>query len=162
MNKESFEREKIITDEFRKISHLYIPKMEIFPYAGKFVRRYEYINGTTIRKIKPKIVKEMTPDWAHSIAKFLFEIGMYDPKTLYKYKTDKNAKPGYMYGWYHGDIYDNFMIDKKTNKILAVFDWEDVRFDDFSNIFQSKYPDQNEFMQAVRIEYDKIYKKSCK
>ena len=62
-----------------------------------------------------------------------------------------------MYGWCHGDIGDNLMIDKNNN-IVAIIDWEGVVFGDFSVIFKKdKRKSMYDFMQQVKKYYDMMY-----
>ena len=89
----------------------------------------------------------------------MYVIAKHNPRALYKYKDDASAKPGFMFGWHHCDLLDNFMIDDKTFKITSFIDWEEVGFGDFSDIFYDKNPYLNEFMQMIADEYKKIYKK---
>ena len=49
------------------------------------------------------------------------------------------------------------MIDKKTFKIIAFIDWEEVGFGDFSKMFADKNPVLNDFMKNIKAEYKKIY-----
>ena len=55
------------------------------------------------------------------------------------------------------------MIDPKTMNITAFIDWEDCAFRDFSEIFHTEYRSpQRELMDAVRHEYDALYKSGGK
>ena len=45
----------------------------------------------------------------------LYVVGMADPKEIRDLKDNPNDKPGYLYGWFQGDIWQNFMLDENCN-----------------------------------------------
>lgn len=152
-------RERDITKELSKVSPVFIPVPTLLKYDKKLLRRYDVVNGLSLRQLikKGKIYEEHKQYLAHQVAEFLYIIAKYDPKSLYKYKDSKDDKPGFMYGWHHCDLWDNFMIDTKTFKITSFIDWEEVGFGDFSEIFRDKNPKIDEFAKIIESEYTKIY-----
>ena len=154
-------RERDITMELSKVSPIYIPVPTVLKYGNKLVRRYDVVRGLSLRQLikKGKIYEDYKKYLAHQLAYFLYAIARYDPVNLKKYKDNKDDKPGFMYGWHHCDLWDNFMIDTQTFKITSFIDWEEVGFGDFSNIFVEKNPVINDFAKIVESEYKKIYKK---
>ena len=154
-------RERDITRELAKVSPIYIPVPELLRYQDKIVRRYDVVDGVSLRQLiqKKKIYEQYKKYLAHQVAYFLYVVARYNPKSLYKYKDVASQKPGFMCGWHHCDLLDNFMIDKKTFKIVAFIDWEEVGFSDFSKMFADKNPILNDFMKNIKSEYTKIYKK---
>lgn len=154
-------REYDITHELAKVSPIYIPVPVLLNYQDKIVRRYDVVHGLSLRQViqHKKIYEKYKKYLAHQVAYFLCVIARYNPKSLYKYKDDASQKPGFMCGWHHCDLLDNFMIDKKTFKIVAFIDWEEVGFGDFSEMFADKNPILDDFMKTVKQEYIKIYKK---
>lgn len=154
-------RERDITTELAKISPIYIPVPVLLKYGDKIVRKYDVVHGLSLRQLieKKKIYEQYKKYLAHQVAYFMYVIARHNPKSLYKYKDKASDKPGFMVGWHHCDLLDNFMIDEKTFKIVAFIDWEEVGFGDFSNRFIDKNPILNDFMKIVRDEYCKIYEK---
>ena len=152
------QRELQITDAFRKISPIYIPKMKIIKCRGELVRRYEYIAGPRLPELTDAEFNAHYMELARTIAEFIFTIAISDPDNIKSYKSNPTATPGYMFGWWHGDICDNFMINRKTWQPTAFIDWEDAAFNNFAHIFDNqKTPRQRLFMGAVRTEYDRIW-----
>ena len=153
-------REYDITSELSKISPIYIPVPTLFEFNNKILRRYDVVHGISLRELikNKKIYDEYKKYLAHQVAYFLYKIALSDPKSIQKYKNNKNDKPKILYGWHHCDILDNFMIDEKTFKITSFIDWEEVAFGDLSHIFIDKNPILNNFMQNVKDEYVKMYK----
>lgn len=156
------ERELLITTTFSQISNIKIPIPEILHYKYGLVKKYDYVNGTSLCKMKDERINDITPLLAKQVAQFLFDISKENPKVLYKYKKNPKDKPGYMYGWCQGDLGDNLMIDKNNN-ILAIIDWEDAGFYDFSIIFNAdKRLSVHNFMQQTKKHYDIMYNKANK
>ena len=151
-------REKRIVDALIAKSPISIPSVDIFKYRGILVRRYPFVQGTRLREIPSDVVIKNIGILAPQLARFLYEIGRANPKEIRDLKPVSNAKPGYKYGWFHGDIGDNFMIDTNTMKITAFIDWEDCYFGDFSATFTGdKRSPNRELMRAVMKEYDNLY-----
>jgi hypothetical protein len=125
------EREKRITDALRPISPIKIPAMEIIPYKNIFVRKYEFAHGTLLSDVKPKIIRAHRSYIAKQIANMIYVIGKSDPKEIRDLKTNPDDKPGYLYGWFQDDIWQNFMIDEKTFDITFFIDWEGTKFQSF-------------------------------
>lgn len=152
-------REKRIVDVFSCISPIYIPDVELLAMGKNIVRKYKYIDGVTLSQVSGEDVLPHIKNIAPQIARFIYDIGMCDPIKLRDLKPNKNAKPAYRFGWCHGDIADNFIIDRNTFKVIAFIDWEDAAFGDFTNVFtKDKRSPRRELMTAVSREYDKLYK----
>lgn len=151
-------REKRIVDALAPISPIHIPAVDIFKYRGQIVRRYEYVHGTTLRKLPMDAVIQNMDKLASQVARFMYDIARNDPDEIRDLKPQPNMKPGYMRGWCQGDICDNFMIDPDTMEIIAFIDWEDAKFFDFSSLFNvEKRTPFREFMTATEREYKKLY-----
>lgn len=125
------EREKRITDVFKTISPIKIPAMEIIQYKNIFVRKYEFAHGTLLSDVKPSKIIAHRSHIAKQIANMIYVIGKSDPKEIRDLKENPNDKPGYLYGWFQDDIWQNFMIDEKTFNITFFIDWEDTKFQSF-------------------------------
>jgi len=152
-------REQRIIRALAPYSSIPIPDVELIEYNGMLVRKYDFVHGTTLRKAPRDLIMKNLDTLAAAVARFLYDIGMADPAQIRDLKPSPDAAPGYMYGWCQGDICDNFMIDLKTMKITAFIDWEDARFCDFSFAFGcEKRSPAREFMNAVRLEYDRLWK----
>ena len=153
-------REFDITSELSKISPIYIPTPTLLKFKDKILRRYDVVHGLSLRQLikNKKIYDKYKKYLAHQVAYFLYKIAKSDPKAIRKYKDNPNDKPGFLYGWHHCDLLDNFMIDEKTFKITSFIDWEEVAFGDLSHALIDKNPVLNDFMQNIKTEYTKIYK----
>lgn len=149
-------REQRIVNAFSDVSPIYIPHVQLLKYKNNYVRKYEYINGLRFDQMSDNDINANMDTWAKQIAEFLYTIGMSDPESIRDLKPAGATAPRPFYGWYHGDIDSNFMIDAKTKKIIAIIDWEDCRYDDISNIWFSRMPHGNEFMSRVRAQYLKL------
>lgn len=156
-------REKRILDALGPISPVYISPVDIYEHNGEIVRRYKFSHGTQLRQMPVDVALQNVDVLAPQIARFLYIIGCADPQEIRDLKPDVNALPGYMYGWCHGDIGDNFMVNMDTMQIVTFFDWEDAEFCNFSRLFNAdKRSPHRELMAAVGREYDKLYNKGIK
>ena len=124
-------REKRIVDAFYGISPIKIPLMKIIPYKNIYIRKYEFAHGKLLTSVSPQIIATNREHIAKQIARFLYVIGKADPKEIRDLKPNPNEKPDFMYGWFQGDIWQNFMLDEKTFDITFFIDWEGTKFEDF-------------------------------
>lgn len=149
---------------------LVVPTLLNTPYG--IVRRYDFAPGITLRRLiekSPKLYEQNKEYLGQQIANFMYEIARYNPVEISKYErgyTPRNVKlkqPGYMYGWYHGDIGDNFMIDPKTMRITAIIDLESMTYGDFSRdwVWES-CPLIHDFISCVKHHYDEIWNEQHK
>ena len=124
-------REKRIVDTFQKISPIKTPGVELIDIGDTIVRKYDFVQGSTLVDLKASDVLKHRAKIAKQIANFLYVVGRADPKELRDLKPDPRAKPGFLYGWFHGDIWQNFMLDPKTFDVIYFIDWEESGFKDF-------------------------------
>ncbi|MBD5400859.1 hypothetical protein HDR61_03910 [bacterium] len=151
-------REYRIVNALRPYSNVNIPDIELINYKDILVRKYPFINGTSLRHAPHDLVMKNMASLAAQVARFLYDIGRADPVEIRDLKPSPDCAPGYMCGWSQGDVYDNFMIDLKTMRVCAFIDWEDARFCDFSYMFRcEKNKLARDFMNAVKTEYDKLW-----
>ncbi len=151
-------REQRIIRALAPISSIPIPDVRLIEYKGMLVRKYDFVQGATLRTAPRDLIMTNMAALAASVARFLYELARADPAEIRDLKPSPDATPGYMRGWCQGDICDNFMIDLNTMKIKAFIDWEDARFCDFSYMFGcEKRSPAREFMNAVRQEYDRLW-----
>ncbi len=153
-------RERDITSGLAKISPVFIPVPTLLNFQDKIVRRYDVVRGISLRQLieRGSVYDMHKQDLAHQIANFLYVIAKSDPVNIRCYKDKPDDVPGFMYGWHHCDLLDNFMIDEKTFRVTSFIDWEEVGFGDFSEMLYDKNPILNDFMRVVGDEYTKIYK----
>ena len=123
-------REKRILEALMPISPIKIPKMEIIHYKDIVVRKYEFANGTLLSDVAPAVVSANRAYIARQFANMLCVVGKADPKEIRDLKDNPKDKPGFLYGWFQGDIWQNFMLDDKCN-ITYFIDWEDTKFQSF-------------------------------
>ncbi len=150
-------REKSIVDALRPISPLYIPSVELIEYRGILIRKYELMPGVGMRGMPREIQTRLHDQLARQIAHFICVIASSDPAEIRHLKPNPQMRPAPGLGWYHWDIYDNFLVDTTSGRITAVIDWEDCRFGDFGALLRSDpRPGVREFMAVVNAEYDKL------
>lgn len=155
-------REKRIVDALYGISPIKIPLMKIIPYKNIYVRKYEFAYGTLLTDVKPSIIGQHQQHIAKQIANFLYVVGMADPVEIRDLKPEPNAKPGFLYGWFQQDIWQNFMLDTKTFDITFFIDWEQTSFEYFVPGLETCSHNWDKFgyygmMVNVMAEYAKLY-----
>ena len=165
--REIAEREKRITDAFAKISPIKIPKMKIIPYKDIVIRRYDFAKGVLMSDVDPYAFWPHREHVAKQIANFMYVIGESDPVELRDLKPTLNAKSKYLYGWFHGDIWQNFMLDPKTFDIRYFIDWEVTKFQSFMAgvCVATRTWEKRGYMYmgiTVLSEYSKLYLKKHK
>lgn len=155
-------REKRIVDTFYGISPIKIPLMKVIPYKNIYVRKYEFARGTLLTDVKPVIIGQHQEHIAKQIANFLYVIGKSDPVEIRDLKPNPDDKPGFLYGWFQQDIWQNFMLDTKTFDITFFIDWEQASFEDFRNGLITSSHNWDKFgyrglMVNIMSEYAKLY-----
>ena len=123
-------REKPIVEALGAVSPIKIPTMKIIHYKNIVIRRYEFARGTLLSDVSPAVVSNHRKHIARQIANMLYVIGKYNPKEIQDLKDNPKDKPDYLYGWFQGDIWQNFMLDENCN-ITYFIDWEDTKFQSF-------------------------------
>lgn len=124
------QREQRITNALRPISPIKIPEMKIIMHNGIAIRRYEFARGILLSDVDPRVFGAYRDKIAKQIAQMIYTIGESDPLEIRDLKPTPNEKPGYLYGWFQGDIWQNFMLDDEFN-ITYFIDWEDTAFQSF-------------------------------
>ena len=156
--KELAMREQRIVRALAGSSPIPTPDVLLLDFNGRIVRKYDFVGGVTLRHAPLDAVMKNLDSLAAQVARFLYDVAQSDPAEIRDLKPTPRARPGYMRGWCQGDICDNFMIDPKTMRVIAFIDWEDAFFGDFSKLFgREKRTPAREFMNAVRVQYDKIW-----
>lgn len=155
------ERELRICDCFRDISPIMIPNMELFKWRGIIIRRYDFVRGKLLCDFSPSYVMSHREHLARQLANFMYTLGCADPKSLRDLKPTPNAKPGYLYGWFHNDIGQNFLMDDDMN-IIGFIDWEGCEFCDWRGSLRmaERFWNKNGYkglMTDVLYEYSKLY-----
>ena len=118
--------EKRVVDAFRKISPIYIPKLELINWNGITIRKFEYVSGKQITDFNPnKISQENRQKIAKQLANMIRVILLSDPKELRDLKRNPAEKPSITRGWMHADLATNFLLDDDFN-VVAIIDWEDT------------------------------------
>ncbi len=158
-------REKRGVDAMAKLLPIYVPSIDCLPLGDIFVRKYPFVHGVGIDKLSIQDQVKHREKIAHQVAKFVYTMSTLDPAELVDLKPTPDTKPGFMYGWWQGDIYGNFMLDPKTFDVIAFIDFENVRFGDFSAGLGPVYHPREykemgtPFMAVVRREYIKLYRR---
>lgn len=155
-------REKRIVDAFYGVSPIKIPLMKVIPYKNIYVRKYEFANGVLLTDFTPAQVGPHMMHISKQIANFLYVIGKSDPVEIRDLKPNPNEKPGFLYGWFQKDIWQNFMLDPKTFDITFFIDWEQTSFEDFKPALVTASHNWDKFgyqgfIVCVMAEYSKLY-----
>ena len=130
-------REQRITNALRPISPIKIPDMNIIIWNNMYVRKYEFIAGIGFRALSREAQILHADTIAKQLGPCLHAIAQADPKEIADLKPRPTDKPTIMHGWNQNDLWDNFIMDPKTFKIVGLIDWEDAAFVDFYRCFTS-------------------------
>ena len=118
--------EKRVVDAFRKVSPIYIPKIELIDWNGTIIRKFEYVSGKPITDFNPnKLSKADCRKIAKQLANMIHVIQQSDPEELRDLKPNPDEKPVVGRGWMHADLATNFLLDDDFN-VVAIIDWEDT------------------------------------
>lgn len=128
-------KEKLFIDAFRKYSPVPLAKPAVLKYNGTDVLKYQFIPGKIITELSPRETAPHAEKIGRQLGEFIYAISRTNPRALAEYKTTPDAKPGFMYGWYHNDIGANFIVDPKTMNIVGFIDWAAANFCDFKHDF---------------------------
>lgn len=155
-------RELRITTALRKYTTFKIPEMEIIKWNGIAVRKYEFFPGVTLSDIPPRVAMANRHHIARQVALFMYEIGCANPSEISDLKPKKTAKPGFLYGWFHNDIWQNFILDPETFDIVGFIDWETAIFGSFDGGLYMADHHWDKFgyrgmVVDVMAEYAKLY-----
>ena len=154
-------REKRIVDALRNVSPIHLPEVELIDWDGTIVRHYEFIRGKLISEFEPWYINQHKEKIAKQLAEFMFAVGRADPDEIRDLKPNQDAKPGYLYGWFHNDLGNNFIMDDDLN-VVAIIDNEKTEFCNFRNglSMTSHFWDKLDvlgLMVATLVEYSKLY-----
>lgn len=154
-------REMRITQAMAKISPFPIPKMELITWRGITIRRQEFFAGKMLGDFAPSYVLSRRAHLAKQLANFMYVVGVSNPRAIMDLKPSKNAQPDYLYGWFHNDIGQNFMMDDELN-ITGFIDWENAAFCDWRPTLYAaeRHWDKNGYrglMVDVMAAYSELY-----
>lgn len=116
---EKIMREKQITDAFRDISPLRIPKIDIVDADGYIFYKYDFIPGRNLNTYSAQTIKSHAPQWGAQIAEFIYAVHNARPGALDNMRGPRDGD-----GWNHNDICNNLIVDNKTMRIVGLIDWE--------------------------------------
>ena len=155
-------RELRITTALRKYTRFKIPEMEIIKWNNIAVRKYEFFPGVALMDLPTSVIRANEHRIASQIAQFIYEVGCADPVCIRDLKPKRTEKPDYLYGWFHNDVWHNFILNPDTLDIVGFIDWETA---DFCNIKRSFYRTDriwakygyNSIAIDILTEYSKLY-----
>ncbi|MCM1294706.1 MAG: hypothetical protein NC311_04050 [Muribaculaceae bacterium] len=154
-------REYDIVKYFRDISPFFTPDVELVQNGRDIIRRYDYISGgTALSHLPVDVIIKNANKIGKQIGAFLFEVSRHDPDCLKKYKQYPVDIPRPFYGWNHEDWnnLENFIIDPKTFKIMAVIDWENAKFGNFYwRLYRHPNPEKRAIFAVAEREYMRLY-----
>lgn len=150
-------REKRMTNAFRDIVKLQIPRVDIIEQDGYTFYKYEFIPGHNLNTFSLHTIMKHRKKWAKQIAKFIFSMHNADPKEIKDLKTPNGDS------WGHNDICNNTIVDTKTMNIIGIIDWEYSGWEyletEFRNCtrFSAKLR-KADMENLIRKEYKKLHK----
>ncbi|MBO4480195.1 MAG: hypothetical protein J5742_01040 [Alphaproteobacteria bacterium] len=130
-------KEKRITDYFAKKLSITVPTLEIIKHNGRYIKKYDFIDGVTLADVDRKRFDANRAKIASQIADFIFTMSTTDPRTLGDLKPRDAGRPGFMYGWGHRDIGGNFILNPKTMDVIGFIDYENAGFGDLMQDFRN-------------------------
>ena len=153
-------KEKRMTDAFRDIVPLKIPKIDIISYDKYTFYRYEFISGHNLTTFSLHTILKHQEKWAKQLAKFICAMHHAFPKEIEDLITDKGDS------WGHNDICNNTIVNPKTMDIIGMIDWEYSGWNyletEFKNCTRfSKKLKQTNMKELIQQEYDKLQKQSA-
>ncbi len=130
-------------------------------WRGICVRRYEFIRGKLLCDFPVEQVLAHRAKLVRQLAYFMYAIGCADPESLRDLKAAPNTQPQFLYGWFHNDIGQNFLMDDDLN-IVGFIDWEGAAFCDWRPTLRmaERFWNKNGYkglMTDVLAEYSKLY-----
>ena len=148
-------REKRMTDAFRDIVPLKIPKIDIIEHGGYTFYKYEFIPGRNLTTFTSHTIIKHREKWAKQLAEFIFAMHNAHPNGIDDLKTDEGDS------WGHNDLGNNIIVNTKTMDIVGIIDWEysgwnylDVEFKNCTR-FSSKMRNAD-MDKLIRSEYKKL------
>lgn len=123
-------REKRIVDAMMNVSPIPIPPVDLIEFNNVVVRHYPFFSGRLIGDFSRAQIAKHRDKLARTLANFIYVVGASDVPEIQDLKPVMDAKPGFLYGWFHNDIARNFMMDDDMN-ITGFIDWENTAFCDF-------------------------------
>lgn len=155
------QRELRICDALCKITPIHIPQMEIIKWRGIDIRRYEFICGKLLCDFPVSTILANREKIVQQLAYFMYVIGCANPQSIRDLKPVPEEAPGYLRGWFHNDIGQNFLMDNNLN-IVGFIDWEGAAFCDWRQSLRmaERFWNKNGYkglMTDVLTEYTKLY-----
>ena len=111
-------KEKRMTDAFRDIVPLKIPKIDIIKQDEYTFYKYAFIPGRNLTTLSTRTIMRYRKKWAKQLAKFIFAMHSANPKEIHDLITKDGDS------WGHNDICNNTIIDIKTMDVIGIIDWE--------------------------------------
>lgn len=110
--------EKRMTDAFRDIVPLRIPKIDVIKSGEYTFYKYEFIPGRNLNTLPMRTIMKYRNVWAQQIAEFIYAMHNANPSEISDLITENGDS------WGHNDICNNTIVDTKTMKIVGMIDWE--------------------------------------
>ena len=148
-------REKRMTDAFRNIVPLKIPKIDIIESDEYTFYKYEFIPGHNLNTMPMHVIMHHRHIWAKQIAEFIYSMHNANPKEISDLITNKGDS------WGHNDICNNTIVDTKTMNIIGIIDWEYSGWNYLETEFKNCAAYSSKLRKAdmeklIRQEYKKI------
>lgn len=152
---EKIMREKRITDAFKNVLNVKIPKIDIITSDGMTFYKYNFIPGVNLNRLPLRKIVKHQKEIAQQLATFIHMMHNSKMPELDDLRTNDGD------GWNHHDICNNILIDKKTMKIIGIIDWEYAGWGPLDTeiknctVFSRKMR-QTQIDALIRAEYKKL------
>lgn len=152
---EKIMREKRITDAFKNVLNVKIPKIDIITSDGMTFYKYNFIPGVNLNRLPLRKIVKHQKEIAQQLATFIHTMHNSKMPELDDLRTNDGD------GWNHHDICNNILIDKKTMKIIGIIDWEYAGWGPLDTeiknctVFSRKMR-QTQIDALIRAEYKKL------
>ena len=148
-------KEQRMTDAFRDVVHLQIPKIDIITHGDYTFYRYNFIPGRNLTTFSAHTIAKHNKYLAKQLAAFIFAMHNAHPTGLDDFITPDGDS------WGHNDICNNILVNPKTMDIIGIIDWEYSGWNyletEFKNCtrYSSKMRKAN-MNELIRAEYKKL------
>ena len=148
-------KEKRITDAFRKIVSVQIPKIDIIEHGEYTFYRYGFISGRNLTTLSTRTILKHRKKLAKQLAEFIFSIHHAHPTGIDDFITSEGDS------WGHNDICNNILVNPKTMDITGIIDWEYAGWNYLETEFQNCTQFSSKMRAAgmdklIRMEYKKL------
>jgi len=127
-----FDREKRITDAIRSCCTIQIPNIEFITVGGYTFYKSDFIPGKLLVDIPGRRIKKYQNQLSQQLAEFIYKKSFALPDAIDDLRSCPIQRG---FGWNHGDMCSNILVNPKTMKITGIIDWEWASYSPTDNEF---------------------------